>query len=84
MGLAEAMEREERARSHPEGEREREKEGNEERHTEMEIVGGRNRGESEAVGSFFLEDLVSVAQWSFSFSGKTFSPSVFTSPSILP
>lgn len=54
--------------------RERKKRGN----WEMQRDGnsGREKEESEADGSFFLQDLVSVAQWSFTSSGKTFSLSL--------
>ena len=84
------------------GERASETEGerNRGRCREMEKVGGRNRlrerngEESEAFWIFSLQDFVSVAQWSFSSSGKKtfflcltlpppsfFSDSVFLSPS---
>lgn len=80
VGLARAVERVEQTRN------QRESEGNRERNRgrcrEMEKVGGRNRlrerngEESEAFWIFSLQDFVSVAQWSFSSSGKKLSSSV--------
>lgn len=53
MGLAEAMEREERLRSHP-SEMEREEKRGKQRRKDMEIVGGRNSGELRRLDLFFL------------------------------
>lgn len=80
VGLARTTQRVERARSHPSGrerngEREMQRDGKSGREEQTE--GEKQRGEWGG-WIFPLQDFVSVAQWSFSSSGKTFPLSPFS------